>query len=245
MRGGALGLLLALLICPAQATPRPFADWAAIIVAGDHTDSDGNPSEGFDNARREVSRDLLRIGFAAANIAEFSVTPRKYRGEKLLATRPTTIARSLLRLARQAQGGCLLYFSSHGAPEGIIVGDWIVPPRALAEIVDHDCGARATVVILSACFSGVMLPALKAPDRMILTAARRNRTSFGCGQTDRYPYFDQCVLESWNAVDNFPALGRRAQACVAMRERHEHLSPPSDPQLWVGPKALAGLPRWF
>jgi hypothetical protein len=187
---------------------------------------------------------LLRIGFSAANVAEFSVAPHKYRSEKLLTTRPNAIARTLQRLAQRARGGCLLYFSSHGAPEGIIVGDWIVPPRALAKLVDRDCGVRPTVVVLSACFSGVMLPALKGPDRMILTAARRNRTSFGCGQSDRYPYFDQCVLESWNAVSDFPALGRRAQVCVAMRERREHVSPPSEPQMWVGPKALASLPAW-
>ena len=29
-----------------------FSDWAAIVVAGDHQDHDGNDSEVFDNARR-------------------------------------------------------------------------------------------------------------------------------------------------------------------------------------------------
>jgi hypothetical protein len=243
-RRAIIALAFAMVCGAAWSNPAPFADWAAVVVAGDHTDSDGNASEGFDNARRDVVRDLLRIGFSAANLAEFSVKPREYRSENLLVTRPSAIGRGLSTLARRTHGGCLLYFSSHGAPDGLVVGDWIVPPRALARLVDRACGARPTIVIVSACFSGVMLPQLKAPNRLILTAARRDRTSFGCGQTDRYPYFDQCVLESWDGASDFPALGRKARSCIAAREKKEHLRPPSEPQLWIGAKILASLPRW-
>jgi hypothetical protein len=222
----------------------PFANWAAVVVAGDHEASDGSPSEGFDNARRDVSRNLLKLGFAPANLAEFSTRPREYRGEKLLLTRPNSILRELQKLAAKANGGCLLYFSSHGEDDGLIVGEYVVPPHALAEVVDHACGVGPAVVIISACFSGLMLPPLEGPNRMILTAARRDRTSFGCGQSDRYPYFDQCVLEVWNAASSFPDLAGKARDCVAAREKREHLSPASEPQFWIGPQALASLPRW-
>lgn len=237
-------IAFALVMLCAGAARSPYADWAAVVVAGDHTDSDGNPSEGFDNARRDVSRDLLRIGFMPANVAELSVTPRKYRREKLLATRPSAIGKAMSRLAHQTHGGCLLYVSSHGEPDGLVVGNWIVPPRSLAWLVNGACGARPAVVIISACFSGAMLPPLEAPNRMVLTAARRDRTSFGCGQSDRYPYFDQCILQSWNSVSDFPALGRKARACVALREKKERMTPPSDPQLWIGPQAAVSLPKW-
>lgn len=228
----------------ARAAESPFANWAAIVVAGDHEDSDGHSTEGFDNARRDVSRDLLKLGFAPANLAQFSMHPRLYHSEKLSRSAPSTILKGLLKLTQKASAGCLVYFSSHGEPDGIIVGDYVVQPSALAEVMDHACGARPTVVILSACFSGAMLPPLKGPDRMILTAARRDRTSFGCGQSDHYPYFDQCVLESWGASRSFPDLATRARACVATREKAEHLTPHSEPQFWIGPKALASLPRW-
>ncbi len=228
----------------AYAAESPFANWAAIVVAGDHEDSDGNSTEGFDNARRDVSRDLLKLGFAPANLAQFSMHPHLYRSEKLSRSTPNTILKVLLKLTQQANAGCLVYFSSHGEPDGIIVGDYVVQPYALAEVVDHACGVRPTVVILSACFSGAMLPPLQGPNRMILTAARRDRTSFGCGQSDRYPYFDQCILESWGASASFPDLAGRARACVATREKAEHLTPHSEPQFWIGPKALASLPRW-
>jgi hypothetical protein len=228
----------------AEAAESPFAHWAAIVVAGDDEDSDGNSTEGFDNARRDVSRDLLKLGFSRANMTEFSTHPRRYRAETLSRTSPNAILKALQKLTRKADGGCLLYFSSHGEPDGLIVGDYVLTPRALAEVVDHVCAARPTVVVLSACFSGAMLPPLQGPNRMILTAARRDRTSFGCGQSDRYPYFDQCVLESWNAASSFPDLAQKARACVAAREKAEHLSPHSEPQFWIGPQALASLPRW-
>ncbi len=244
-----LAAIIVALFCFSAAAPfsnlaRPFANWAAVVVAGDHEASDGSASEGFDNARRDISRNLLKLGFAPANLAEFSVRPREYRSEKLLATRPNAITRKLMQLADTAKDGCLVYFSSHGAEDGLIVGDYVVPPHALAEVVDHACGARPTVVIISACFSGAMLPPLEGSNRMILTAARRDRTSFGCGQSDRYPYFDQCVLEVWNEASDFPDLARRARLCVAAREKREHLSPASEPQFWIGPQALASLPRW-
>jgi len=229
---------------PMSPGPRPFANWAAVVVAGDHEDSDGNSSEGFDNARRDIARHLLMLGFLPQNIAQFSLRPHEYRGENLQMTEPNAIMDALDRLAGQARAGCLLYITSHGEEDGLIVGAYVMPPRALADVVIRACSARPTVIIISACFSGAMLPPLKGPNRMILTAARRDRTSFGCGQSDRYPYFDQCVLEVWNRAADFADLAARARACVAAREMRENLTPPSHPQFFIGRQALASLPQW-
>lgn len=236
---------IAILSCTASARAAAYRNWAAVVVAGDDADSEGYLTNGFDNARHDVTRDLVRLGFEPAHIAEFSLRPHAFRGEKLFRTSPSAILRHLRSLTRAAPGGCLLYFSSHGEDHGLVVGNWIMPPLALAHTVDATCGARPTVVILSACFSGVMLPALEGPNRMILTAARRDRSSFGCGQSDRYPYFDQCVLQSWNGATGFADLAARTRACVARRERAEHLKPPSEPQFWIGPLAQSSLPRWW
>ena len=96
------------------------------------------------------------------------------------------------------------------------------------------CGERPTVVIVSACFSGIFIPQLSGPNRMIMTAARRDRTSFGCGQTDRYPYFDACLLKVLPDAHDFLALADRARMCIEDRERAERLIPPSQPQVYVG-----------
>jgi hypothetical protein len=92
------------------------------------------------------------------------------------------------------------------------------------------------VVVVSACYSGVFVAGLARPNRLVLTAARRDRSSFGCGESDRYPFFDACVLEAMPASVDFLALAKKARLCVARRERQEGMRPPSDPQIFVGAK---------
>jgi hypothetical protein len=234
-------LIAVLLACfeSAHATTA-YSDWAAVVVAGDWHAHDGSPSEIFDNARRDVTRDLESLGLVPDNIAEFSARP----ATSVAPATAQAIGNALSDLSNRTSGGCLLYFSSHGSPDGMVLGNGTLEPRQLAKMLNNSCATRPTVVVISACFSGTFVPALEAPNRMILTAAREDRTSFGCGQTDRYPYFDQCVLSVWPDADDFPALGRAAQACVAAREKKEHVGPPSEPQIWIGANAEMTLPKW-
>ncbi|HEX4078520.1 MAG TPA: C13 family peptidase [Rhizomicrobium sp.] len=234
-----IAMLAGLVFRPAYATTG-FAGWAAIVVAGDWHAHDGRPSDIFDNARRDVARDLIGLGFAPKNVEEFSVRPGASDGP----VDAGAIGNALWDLSNRTSGGCLVYFSSHGSPDGVVLGDTLLEPQQLARMLDNSCARRPTIVVLSACFSGVFVPALRAPNRLILTAARADRTSFGCGQTDKYPYFDQCVLSVWPYADSFAALGRAAQVCVAAREKKEHVGPPSEPQMWIGADAAAEIPRW-
>jgi hypothetical protein len=217
-----------------------FSNWAAIVVAGDWHAHDGSPSEIFDNARRDVTRDLLSLGFARDNVEEFAARP----GSSVETATAPAIGNALWDLSNRTSGGCLVYFASHGSPDGIVLGDSVLAPEQLKRMLDNSCADRPTVVVLSACFSGVFVEPLEAPNRMILTAARPDRTSFGCGQTDKYPYFDQCVLSVWHETNDFPGLGKAAQACVAAREKKENVGPPSEPQMWVGAEAAGDLPKW-
>lgn len=222
---------------PAAAQDRgddPFQDWAAVVIAGDWHAHSGGPSEAFDNARRDVSRALVAAGFSPGNIRQFSVRPERYKDTHPDKSDLTTIYTDLTELTARAQGGCLFYLSSHGAPSGAIVDDRILEPGVLDAILDRTCGRRPTVVVISACFSGVYVPTLARPNRMVLTAARPDRTSFGCGESDKYPYFDTCFLASMPLTHDFPDLGRLVQACVARKEIATHMRPPSDPQLFVG-----------
>jgi hypothetical protein len=227
-------LLAALLLAQPASAGGPFSDWSAVVVAGDWHAHSGGPSEAFDNARHDVVQALERAGFEPANLRQFSVRPERYKEPDLGKSAPQEIYNALADLSAKATGGCLIYFSSHGAPAGVLVDQQILPPGVLAGMVDHTCGTRPTVVIISACFSGVFVPALAAPNRMVLTAARPDRSSFGCGEADKYPYFDQCVLESLPHASDFAVLGRTVQACVAARETKEGMKPPSEPQLYIG-----------
>jgi hypothetical protein len=235
-----IAALIALAI-PISAHASPgYSNWAAVVVAGDWHAHDGSPSQVFDNARRDVSHDLVALGFARSNIVELSARP----GASVPHASVSAVADALRDVSDRTRGGCLIYFSSHGSPDGIVLGNAILKPLQLKRMLNNSCSDRPTVAVLSACFSGAFVRALAAPNRMILTAARADRTSFGCGQTDRYPYFDQCVLSAWPTAGGFAELGRAAQACVAARERREHVGPPSEPQLWVGAAAATDIPRW-
>jgi hypothetical protein len=227
---------------PAQAADTDFSDWAAVVVAGDFHAHSGGPTEAFDNARRDVASALVAAGFTAGNIVQLSVRPERYPDARPGQSDLLGVAQGLAYAAGKAPGGCLLYLTSHGAPQGALVGEEVMSPRFAAKMVDNACGKRPTVVVISACYSGVFVPFLAKPNRMVLTAARPDRSSFGCGESDTYPYFDACVLESLPKVKAFPALGRAAQSCVAQREQAERLTPASEPQMSVGGELALTLP---
>jgi hypothetical protein len=217
-------------------------DWAVIVVAGDWHSHSGGPSEAFDNARRDISAALVDIGFRPEDIAQFSVRPERYAGT--LPSDAQTIAVRLNSLANKTQAGCLLYFTSHGTPDGMVMGETLFTPDYLARIVDETCGTRPAVIVVSACFSGTFVPALRGKNRLVITAARADRTSFGCGQDDKYPYFDTCVIANLRAAHSFPGLADRVRACVSKREDETGASPPSEPQVFAGDTVAARLPRW-
>jgi hypothetical protein len=205
-----------------------------VVVAGDWHAHSGGPSEAFDNARRDVAHALEEAGFQPANLRQYSVRPERYRDTRPGKSDLRAIYADLADLTSRTAAGCLFYLSSHGSPEGAVVDEEILPPRILDAMLDRTCGARPTVVVISACFSGVFVPTLARPNRMVLTAARPDRSSFGCGEADKYPYFDDCFLQSMTGAHDFPGLGRAVQACVAAREVETGAKPASEPQLFVG-----------
>lgn len=241
-RSAVAAFAASLLAWPAHAAG--YSDWAAIVVAGDWHAHSGAPSEVFDNARRDIAASLVRIGFAPGNIEQFSVNPDNYPDAHARQSDPQTISNALWDLSNRTSGGCLAYFTSHGSPDGIVMGDGMLSPDQMQQIIGNACGDRPTVVIVSACFSGVFVPVLESPDRFVITAARPDRTSFGCGESDKYTFFDTCFLQSLPASGDFPDLASTVKACVAAREQKIGVEYPSEPQLYVGADTPAKLPRW-
>ena len=233
------GLLAALIAAPANAAG--LADWAAIVVAGDWHSHSGAPSEVFDNARRDISADLVRIGFSQNNIVQFSVQSARYPGSE--HSDKQTIANDLWDLSNRTTGGCLIYFTSHGSPDGIVLDEGVMSPNSMATMIDNACGSRPTVVFVAACFSGVFVDALSGPNRFVMTAARPDRPSFGCGDNDHYTFFDNCWLDSIGNTGDFSGLANSIRACVSNKERQIGALP-SEPQLQIGANIAGELPRW-
>lgn len=237
----AMAMLFAAFVQSADAAPG-FSDWAAIVVAGDWHAHSGAPSEVFDNARRDIAGQLVGLGFSPANILQFSAQSDRYPIVTRAAT-PQYIAGGLWDLSSRTTSGCFAYFTSHGSSDGIVLGDGVLSPDRMAEMVDNACGNRPTVVVVSACFSGVFVPALKAPQRIVITAAAPDRASFGCGESDKYTYFDSCAMQWLAKSGDFPDFASDVKDCVARREKKEKVDLPSEPQVFVGQLAGA-IPRW-
>ncbi|NBB63622.1 peptidase C13 [Pseudomonas sp. ODNR1LW] len=231
----ALGLMI--MGCAAQAQSR-FDGWASAVIAADWRDRDGRPIAAFDNARRDLSAAFQRAGFDPQVMVSVSLRPD--------VANPVEAEDSLRRFAEaaaHAPRGCLFYVTSHGSPEGLVFGPKeTLQPERLIPVLRRICGDRPTVVVLSACFSGVFVDGLKGPNRMVMTAARRDRSSFGCAADATYPYFDECVLDGLKIAPDFIALSRATTACVAAREQAEGLTPPSEPQTAIGAHMQLLLP---
>ena len=215
-----------------------LAGWTSAIVAADWRDGRGHPIEAFDNARRDLVKGFLNAGLPRATMVDYSLRPD--------APHPATaqtILEGLYGVASEGTAGGLRYFTSHGTPTSMVFGDApAMTPDMMVNIVRRACGARPTVVIVSACYSGIFVNALAAPNRMVLTAASRERTSFGCGADETYPWFDGCILEALPGATDFLALAAGARACVARKEQEAGVDLPSEPQLFVGAEMQLRLP---
>ncbi|MCS6624897.1 C13 family peptidase [Roseibacterium beibuensis] len=222
----------------AQSPASRFEGWATAVIAADWRDSGGRPIEAFDNALRDVTRGFIEAGLPRDSLVDVSLRPN-------LAD-PVTAMEAVQAVAEataRAQRGCLLYFTSHGAPDSMVFGpDGELTPAAMAQLVRQWCGARPTVVIVSACYSGIFVNALAAPNRMVLTAASRERTSFGCSAEETWPWFDGCVIETLPSANDFLSLAAGTRACVARKEQAAGVALPSEPQLFVGAEMQLRLP---
>lgn len=243
MHRGLLAIIGLLAFCiagpayAANAPASPFNNWASIVVAGDWRAHDGGPTEAFDNARRDVAATLVGLGFRPEAMTQLSTRPERYADTRPTRLTAQTMLDTLKAATARAPAGCLVYYTSHGSPQGAVADDngqmKLLAPSDMAALLDAACPNRPTIVIISACFSGVFIPWLEGPQRMVITAARKDRSSFGCSSEDKYPFFDACFLESVGTVRNFPALAPAIQACVARRETQMQLSPPSEPQVAI------------
>jgi hypothetical protein len=143
----------------------------------------------------------------------------------------------------------LLFITTHGTADHELVLqlypliDTMLTPEQLRDALD-DAGIRNRVLVVSACYSGGFLPALRGPDALVITAARHDRTSFGCGSESVATYFGRAwVIEGLNRGTSFIAAYDHATRRIAQRERVEDYEP-SLPQIAVGESIGKRLRAW-
>jgi len=246
-RVGSIALILAVL-AGCAAPPRPPDQPSAVVTTPAAPPITAVLAAGdasipvFDNAI-EYFRDLLNERRGADSHVRLLSARRQRPPSEELSALPTLEAR--LEVMKPAAGGsCLVYLTSHG---GQNQGLWLAAsriglmPADLDRALDVGCGTAPTVVIVSACYSGQFVaPAMTRPNRIILTAARADRTSFGCGAGFAFTYFDECLIGALPDAADWQSVYARTRGCVGQRERQIG-AVASEPQAFFG-AAVSNLP---
>ncbi len=143
----------------------------------------------------------------------------------------------------------LLFMTMHGTAEHQLFVQMppfyfdLIDPRQLRKALD-DAGIRNRVLVISACYSGGFVPALKDDNTLVLTAAHKNRTSFGCGADSDITYFGRAwLVDALNQTTDFVAAFETAKALIAEREDAEDFRP-SRPQIAIGKAIIPRLEAW-
>lgn len=239
-------LLLAILLqaCAAGTDPPQAAPYGPDEAASLHTKAvliaADDSIVAFGNATTVLRVWLRRRGVPDGDI--------QLVGGRAMVASPATLS-GVLGAIRNIRAGpadaCLVYITGHGvARSGIFVrrSNDTIGRNELDRALADGCGGRPTVVVLSGCFSGQYLDSrLPRDNRIVITAARRDRPSFGCGAGDRLTFFDDCFLKALSdeSVATWEAVQAGARACVVTRETRDRFVP-SEPQIAVG-QAVSGL----
>lgn len=132
-----------------------------------------------------------------------------------------------------------LYLTSHGSRHAELSVDFgplqlnQLSAGALRRMLDES-GIQWRVLVVSACYSGSFVDTLQDPNTLIITAAGKTRTSFGCSNENEYTYFGEAYFKhalerTHSFIDAFPL----AKQWVSRREEAEGLSA-SRPTLYLG-----------
>lgn len=100
-----------------------------------------------------------------------------------------------------------------------------------------------TLVVLSACHAGSLIPALRRPERIVMAAARADRASFGCDTESHDTFFADELFHALAPGLSFDAWFAATRRAVATRERRLGLAPPSLPQWQVGSRLRSAAAR--
>lgn len=115
-----------------------------------------------------------------------------------------------------------------------------------------ESGIRWKVVVVSACYAGGFIAPLKDEHTMVITAARHDRTSFGCSDDNDFTYFGKAFFQqSLPKSTSFSDAFNRAKTLVATWEAEDFKAGGkagevmhSEPQMYHAAMIDQYLKRW-
>ena len=142
----------------------------------------------------------------------------------------------------------IVVLSSHGLPNLLSVN---IANKDYGPVLAHYLKANfdrfdktPTLIIISSCFSGSMIPQLKSPNRIILTASAADKVSWGCQPLAENTFFiDALFKAAFDPALPLTQIFEKTRLAVARKEEIQQLQP-SNPQMYVGEnmKRIADLP---
>ncbi len=118
-----------------------------------------------------------------------------------------------------------------------------IVPEDLADLFSES-PIKHRVFVISACYSGGFIDALKDENTMIVTAARSDRASFGCGtQSDITDFGRAFFVDALNRTASFTDAFADAKKEIEVWETRDQQTH-SLPQISTGPAIEARLKNW-
>ncbi len=139
-----------------------------------------------------------------------------------------------------------LFMTSHGGRDyrfSLDMWPWRfsdLDPKRLRALIDAS-GIKWKVVVVSACYSGGFVEALKSPTTLVITASAPDKNSFGCSNEADFTYFGKAYFDqALRKTTSFTEAFELARAEVIEREAKEKQTP-SAPQMSLGAEIAVKL----
>lgn len=167
--------------------------------------------------------------YGTRNRSILLVNSRNTVGDRPLAT-VTSIRKAIAGIAARMDRErdiLFVYLTSHGSRQGLLsleLAGAEFPELTASELATmlREAGIHWKVVAVSSCYSGNFLAPLRDPGTLVITAARADRTSFGCNDENDFTYFGRAFFkESLPTAKSFEDAFQRASKLIASWEERD------------------------
>jgi len=135
----------------------------------------------------------------------------------------------------------VVYLTSHGGADFTLAAEnWPLTVEELTadqlRAMLDELGIRHRVIAVSACYSGGWIEPLQNEDTLIMTAADKDHTSYGCGSKSELTFFGRAVFdEQMRQTLSFEDAFKAAVPVIKQREIEAKKDDGfSNPQIFVG-----------
>ncbi len=133
----------------------------------------------------------------------------------------------------------IVYLTSHGNPDAGLVHKYsniasaMMGTKRLQKMLEM-AKAKKRLIMISACFSGAFVPVLGNDDTIIMSAAAKDKTSFGCQADNDWTFFGDALINQAMRGKNHTLFSfRMAKSSIKSWEKLAKVVP-SNPQIHIG-----------